>query len=65
MFYITVAQNGRHIVDDIFKCISLIANAWISIDISLKFVPKCPINYILALVQIMAWRRTCLNELKC
>ena len=30
---------------------------WISIDISLKFVPKGPINNIPALVQIMAWRR--------
>ena len=27
------------------------------IKISLKFVPKCPINNIPALVQIMAWRR--------
>ena len=32
-------------------------NVWISIDISLKFVPKGPINNIPALVQIMAWRR--------
>ena len=30
---------------------------WISIKISLKFVPKCPINNIPALVQVMAWRR--------
>ena len=29
---------------------------WISIKISLKFVPKGTINNILALVQIMAWR---------
>ena len=29
----------------------------ISIKISLKFVPKGPINNILALVQMMAWRR--------
>ena len=27
------------------------------VDISLKFVPKGPINNIPALVQIMAWRR--------
>ena len=32
-------------------------NAWISLKISLKFVPKVPINTIPALVQIMAWRR--------
>ena len=32
-------------------------NVWISIDISLKFVPKGPINKIPALVQVMARRR--------
>ena len=32
-------QNGRHFADDIFKCIFLHENAWISIKISLKFVP--------------------------
>ena len=32
-------------------------NAWILIEISLKFVPKDPINNIPALVQLMAWRR--------
>ena len=32
-------------------------NAWILLAISLKFVPKGPINNIPALVQIMAWRR--------
>ena len=50
-------RNGRHLADDIFKCIFLNENAWIPIRISLKFVPKGPINYIPALVQIMAWRR--------
>ena len=48
-------QNGRHFADDIFKCIFLNENVWISIKISLKFVPKGPINNIPALVQIMAW----------
>ena len=43
--------------DDIFKCISLNENVWIPIKISMKFVPKGPINNIPALVQIMAWRR--------
>ena len=33
-------------------------NVRISIEISLKFVPKGPINNIPALVQIMAWRRS-------
>ena len=50
-------QNGHLFADDIFKCISLNENIWISIKISLKFVPKCVINNIPALVQIMTWRR--------
>ena len=49
--------NRRHFADDIFKCIFLNENVWSSIKISLKFVPKGPINNIPALVQIMAWRR--------
>ena len=50
-------QDGGHFPDDVFKCIFLNENAWISIKISLRFVPKGPINNILALIQIMAWRR--------
>ena len=50
-------QNGRHFPDDIFKWIFLNENVWISINISLKFVPKGPINNIPTLVQVMAWRR--------
>ena len=50
-------QNGPHFAGDIFTCIFLNENVWISINISLKFVPKNPINDILALVQIMAWRQ--------
>ena len=45
-------QNGRHFPDDIFKCIFFNENISISIQISLKFVPKGPINNIPALVQI-------------
>ena len=51
-------QNGRHFPDDISKWIFLNENAWISIKIPLKFIPKIPINNIPALVQIMAWRRS-------
>ena len=36
---------------------TIFSNVLISIKISLMFVPKCPINNIPALVQIMAWRR--------
>ena len=50
-------QNDRHFPDDLFKCIFLNENVWISIKNSLKFVPKGPIDNIPALVQIMAWRR--------
>ena len=50
-------QNGRRFADDTFKPIFLNENIRISIKISLKFVPKVPINNIPALVQIMAWRR--------
>ena len=50
-------QNGCHFTDDISKCILLDENVWISIKISMKFVPMGPINSIPALVQIMAWCR--------
>ena len=49
-------HNGRHFADDIFKCIFFKQNIWILMKISLKFVPKGPINKIPALFQIMAWR---------
>ena len=51
-------QNGRRFPDGIFKCIFLNENVWISIKVSLTFVPNGPINNIPALVQIMAWRRS-------
>ena len=51
-------QNGRRFADHTFKRIFLNENARISIKISLKFVPKGPINHIPTLVQIMAWRRS-------
>ena len=50
-------QNGRHFPDDILKCIFLNEKVWISIKISLEFVPKGSISNSPALVQIMAWRR--------
>ena len=50
-------RNEQHFADDIFKRIFLNENVWISTKISLKFVPKGPINNITALVQILAWRR--------
>ena len=43
--------------DDIFKWIFLNEIIWISIKISLKFVPRGPISNIPALLQILAWCR--------
>ena len=48
-------QNGCYFPDNIFKYI-LNENVWIAIKISLKLVPKGPINNILAQGQITAWR---------
>ena len=50
-------QNECYFADDKVNCIFLNENVWISIKISLKFVPKGPINNIQVLVQIVAWRR--------
>ena len=50
-------QNGRHFAEDTFKRMFLNENVRISLKISLKFVPKGPVNNNPALVQIMAWRR--------
>ena len=51
-------QNGRRFADGTFKSIFLNENVIISIKISMKLVPKGPINNNPALVQIMAWRRS-------
>ena len=37
-------QDGRHFVDDIFKCILLNEDILISINISLKFLPRGQLN---------------------
>ena len=50
-------RNGHHFWDDILKCIFFNENVWISITVSLRFVPNIPIDNKPALVQIMAWRR--------
>ena len=46
-------QNGRHFPYDVFKCVFLNENMWIS----LKCVPNGPVNNTPELVQITAWRR--------
>ena len=50
-------RDARHFPDDILKCIFSNENAQISIEISLKFILRVPINNIPALVQIMVWCR--------
>ena len=45
------------VADDIFKYIIMNENEIILIEISMKFVPKDPIDNKSVLAQIMAWRR--------
>ena len=49
-------QRERHFADVIFKRIFFNQIVRISIDMSLTFAPKDPIDYKSALVKIMAWR---------
>ena len=46
------------LADNTSKCIFLNENNGNPIQISLKFVPRSPIDNKPALVQVMAWRRT-------
>ena len=46
------------LADNIFKCIFLNESDKITIQISLKLVPRSSIDNKAALVQVMAWRRT-------
>ena len=48
-------QNCCHFADNISKCIFLNENLWISLKISLKFVPKVQIDNIPTFVQIITW----------
>ena len=41
--------NGRHFAEDIFKCMFINEDVRISLKISLKFIPRVPINNIPAL----------------
>ena len=50
-------QNGLHFPYDIFISIFLDENVWITIKISMKFLPNGPINSTPALIQILVWRR--------
>ena len=51
-------QRNKYRLSTIFKCKFFNENYRIPIQISLKFVPRSPIDNKPALVQVMAWRWT-------
>ena len=53
--HLTLDKMAAIMADDNLKCIFLNENDRISIQISLKFVPRSPIDNKSALVQVMAW----------
>ena len=55
--YLPLDKMAAIVADDNFKCIFFYENNKISIQISLKFVARSPIDNKPALVQVMAWRR--------
>ena len=57
MLFISPWQNSRYFADDIFRCILVNEKLCILNKISLKLIPKGPIDNNPALVQIMVWRQ--------
>ena len=55
--HLPLEKIGRHFADDIFRCIFLNEKFCILTKISLKIIPKGPIDNKPTLVEIMAWRR--------
>ena len=58
MNMLKLRHNDHHFSDDKFKCIFLNGNFWILDKKSLEYVLLGLINDIIALIQVMAWRRT-------
>ena len=56
--HLPLHKMAEILADDIFNCIFLNENDRIPIQISLRYVPRSPIDNKSALVQVMAWRRT-------
>ena len=54
--HLPVNKMASILAEGIFTCIFLNVNVKIAIIISLKFVPKGPIDNKWALVQVMAWQ---------
>ena len=44
LYTLRLGQNGHHFVDNIFKCVCFNEDFWLSIKVSLRFVPKGPID---------------------
>ena len=55
--HLPLGQNGSLFADNIFRCIFVNEKFCILMKISLKSVPKGPIDINQALIQIMAWRQ--------
>ena len=58
LWIIEVGQNGCNFAEDIFNCKLLNNNYDILVHISLKFVPKGPMDNNSALFQVMFWNPT-------
>ena len=56
--HLSLVKMAAIVADNIFKCIFLNENDKIPIQISLKLLPRYPIDNKPALVPVMAWRRT-------
>ena len=50
-------QNRIHFADDILKCLFVKDNCCFLVNIPLNFVPLYAVNNMLALTEVMAWRR--------
>ena len=56
--HLPLDEMAAILAHDFFNCIFFKENVRIPIQISLKYVPRGPIDNRPALVQVMAWRRT-------
>ena len=56
--WLMLRLNGHHFAEDIFECIFLNKNCWISNTCWIKYFPYGPVGNISPLAQILAWYRT-------
>ena len=57
-YHLSLGKMAAILANNIFKCIYFNKNEGILIQMSLKFVPRSPINNKPAVVQVMAWHQT-------